>query len=104
MTEGHTDLSIRESLSPLERVQISISPASPPEKVREAVSNLAADSVQVSHADKALKFLMGKACLMVKQRKLYRIFGYKSNEAWLKAEVYRPGLSHGTVWKGIRAV
>ncbi len=104
MTEGHTELAIRETLSPMERVQISISPASPPERVREAVSRLATDAVQVGLADKALKFLVGKACLMVKQRKLFRVYGFKSNEAWLKAEVYRPGLSHGTVWKGIRAV
>ncbi len=99
-----TALAIRETIPPVERNQIHLSPTSPPERVRETISQLAKDSVAVSYVDKSLKFLMGKACLMVKQRKLYRTFGFRSNEAWLKAEVYRPGLSHGTVWKGIRAV
>lgn len=99
-----TSLTLRETLSPLERISIQLSPSSPPERVREAVSYLAGDSVKVSSVDKTLKFMIGKACLMVKQRKLYREFGYRCNEAYLKAEVYRPGLSRPTVWKGIGIV
>lgn len=104
-TEGHTDLSIRETLpAPLDRISIHISPNADPDKIRETLKTLTGGSVDVDRVGKALKFVIGKACLMVKQRKLYRGYGFKSNEAWLKAEVYRPGLSHGTVWKGIRAV
>lgn len=100
-----TSLAIRETIpAPVEKLSIHLSPSADPQRVRETISKLADDSVAVSYVDKSLKFLMGKAILMVKERKLYRTYGFRSMEGWLQAEVYRPGLSHGTVWKGIRAV
>lgn len=106
MTEDapQTEIAIRETISAMERVHIQISPSSPPEKVREAVTHLAGHSVTVNHADKAVKFLMAQACMAVKLRKLYRVYGYKTNEAFIRAEVVRPGLQRSSVMKAVSAV
>lgn len=98
------DLSIRETVSAIDRVHISLSTSSPPEKVREAVSKLADHSVTVNHADKAVKFLMAQACMAVKVRKLYRVYTYRSFEQFMQAEVYKPGLQRATVMKAISVV
>lgn len=99
-----TAIAVRETVSAMERVHVSISPSSSPEKVREAVAELAGHSVTVSCADKAIRFLMAKACLAVKSRKLYRVYTYKTFSQFVVEEVARPGLKRATIMKAIAVV
>lgn len=99
-----TSIVVRESVPAMERVQISLSPNSPPEKVREAVAELAGYSVNVSCADKAVRFLMAKACLAVRSRKLYRVYTFKTFTQFVDEEVVRPGLKRATIMKAVAVV
>lgn len=99
-----TSIVIRETVSAMERVHISLSPMSPPEAVLKALNELAGHSVTVACADRAVRYLMAKACLAVKSRKLYRVYTYPNFKAFILAEVVRPGLKWATVMKAVAVV
>lgn len=101
---SQTEIAIRETVSALDRIHVSISPSSSPEKVREAVTKLAGHSVTVTRADKAVKFLMAQACMAVRTRKLYRVYGYRTFVQFIDTEVARPGLKRASAMKAISVV
>lgn len=104
MTTDVHPIAIRETLpAPLDRLSIHISPTANPAKIRETLEICCRGIVNVERADRALKFLIGKQCLIIKARKLFREYGYQSFEAFLQAEVVRPGLKRQSVMTGIRA-
>lgn len=97
-------ITIRETVSsPFDKISVRIPVDADPEKVRETLLLCCNGYDKVWQADITTKFLIGKTCLVIQGRKLYRDYGYGSFEAFMKAEVYRPTLKRSTVWKGIRA-
>lgn len=105
MTEGQALTVIRETLpAPLDTIRVSISPNADPAKIRQTLEGCCKGYQAVDHAASITKYMIGKLCVLIKQRKLYREWGYRSLRDFCGKEVYRPSLNKSTVAKAIRAV
>lgn len=105
MTQEQGLTVIRETLpAPAETIRVSIPQNADPAKIRQTLEGCCQGYQAVDHARSVTKYMIGKLCLVIKQRKLYREWGYKNLQTFCQGEVYRPSLEKSTVYKAIRAV
>lgn len=105
MTEGQELTVIRETIpAPAEKIRVSIPQNADPAKIRQTLEGCCQGYQAVDHARSVTKYMIGKLCLLIKQRRLFREWGYKNLRMFCQAEVYRPSLEKSTVSKAMRAV